>query len=81
MIKKLRAKLILASVFSLAAVLAVIIGAANLLYYQRSVSSADFLLEMLLDSGGTFPANMAEGMLALANGHLLKGIRKLTGKD
>ena len=55
MIKKLRAKLILASFFSLAAVLAVIIGAANLLYYQRSVSSADFLLEMLLDSGGTFP--------------------------
>ena len=35
----------------------------------------------VLSSGGTFPANMAEGMLALANGHLLKGIRKLTGKD
>lgn len=46
------------------------------------MSGADAPLRAaVLSSGGTFPANMAEGMLALANGHLLKGIRKLTGKD
>ena len=45
------------------------------------MSGADAPLRAaVLSSGGSFPANVAEGMLALANGHLLKGIRKLAGK-
>ena len=55
MIKRLRTKLITASMASLIAVLAVIIGAFNILYFHRMISSADTLLEMLADNGGRFP--------------------------
>lgn len=45
------------------------------------MSGADAPLRAaVLSSGGSFPANVAEGMLALANGQLGKGLRKLAGK-
>jgi hypothetical protein len=45
------------------------------------MSGADAPLRAaVLSSCGTFPPNTAEGMLELANGHLLKGLRKLGGK-
>lgn len=45
------------------------------------MSGADAPLRAaVLSSSGAFPANVAEGMLELANGHLLKGLRKLAGK-
>lgn len=47
MIKKLRAKLILASMFSLALVLLIILGGVNLMSYQNVVSDADSVLTVL----------------------------------
>ena len=45
------------------------------------MSGADAPLRAaVLSSCGAFPPNTAEGMLELANGHLLKGLRKLGGK-
>ena len=33
----------------------------------------------VLAGGGAFPANLAEGLIEMANGHLLKGLKKITG--
>lgn len=38
------------------------------------------LRAMVLSSGGTFPAQIAEGLLATANGHPLEGIKKIVKK-
>ena len=38
------------------------------------------LRAMVLSSGGTFPAQIAEGLLATANGHPLEGIKKIIKK-
>lgn len=55
MIKKLRAKLILACMFSLAVVLLVILGGVNLMSYQKVVSDADTVLALLAANDGAFP--------------------------
>lgn len=55
MIKKLRAKLILACMFSLAMVLLVILGGVNLMSYQKVVSDADTVLSLLAANDGAFP--------------------------
>lgn len=55
MIKKLRAKLILACMFSLAVVLLVILGGVNLMSYQKVVSDADTVLALLAANNGAFP--------------------------
>ena len=55
MIKKLRAKLILASMFSLALVLLIILGGVNLMSYQNVVSDADSVLTVLASNNGAFP--------------------------
>ena len=55
MIKKLRAKLILACMFSLAVVLLVILGGVNLMSDQKVVSDADTLLSLLVANDGAFP--------------------------
>ena len=45
------------------------------------MSGADAPLRAaVLSSCGMFPANLAEGMLAIANGHLLQGIKKMVKK-
>ena len=45
------------------------------------MSGADAPLRAaVLSSSGAFPANLAEGMLAMANGHPLKGVKKLLKK-
>ena len=45
------------------------------------MSGADSPLRAaVLSSCGAFPANLAEGMLAMANGHPLKGVKKLVKK-
>ena len=55
MIKKLRAKLILACMFSLAVVLLVILGGVNLMSYQKVVSDAATVLSLLAANDGAFP--------------------------
>lgn len=55
MIKKLRIKLILASMVSLISVLAVIEGIAGVLNYQKIVADADRILEVLKENDGKFP--------------------------
>ena len=35
----------------------------------------------VLAGGGAFPANLAEGLIAMANGHPLRGLRKMIGKQ
>lgn len=55
MIRKLRIKLILVSMCSLMAVLGLILGGINFLYYREGVSDSDDTLEFLMENGGTFP--------------------------
>lgn len=56
MIRKLRFRLVLASMLSLLAVLGVIVGGLNALNYQRVVREADGILALLAQNGGAFPA-------------------------
>ena len=55
MIRKLRFRLVLASMLSLLAVLTVIMGGLNALNYRRIVDDADGVLAMLEQNGGAFP--------------------------
>lgn len=55
MIRKLRIKLILASMLSLFAVLCVILGIAGMVSYQKITRSADRVLGILEENGGNFP--------------------------
>lgn len=55
MIRKLRFKLIAAAMISLFIVLAVIIGAVNLLNYHGITKDADQILTLLKDNNGHFP--------------------------
>ena len=55
MIRKLRTRLVLASMLSLFAVLAVIMGGLNLMNYQRIVRDSDGVLALLGENGGKFP--------------------------
>lgn len=55
MIKRLRRKLIAASMLSLTIVLAVILGGVNLMSFQKVVSDADTVLVLLGSNDGTFP--------------------------
>lgn len=62
MIRRLRRKLILACMVSLALVLAVILGGVNLMSYHKMVTDADAILALLDANGGNFPKNHgAEG--------------------
>lgn len=56
MIVRLRRRLIGAAMLSLLLVLAVIVGLAGAANYQGVVTEADWVLEMLADNGGVFPA-------------------------
>ena len=55
MIKKLRMKLILASMLSLFVVLLVIMGSISILNYQKLVANADSVLSLLTENDGDFP--------------------------
>ena len=55
MIRKLRRRLIAVSMASLAAVLILIMGTANILNYHRLVENADYILDLLLEYDGVFP--------------------------
>ena len=55
MIRKLRMKLIVASMVSLLAVLVVIEGIAGILNYRRIVTEADRVLQILAENDGRFP--------------------------
>ena len=57
MIRRLRRKLILACMVSLALVLAVILGGVNLMSYHKVVSDADAILALLNENGGAFPSS------------------------
>lgn len=55
MIKKLRIKLIAASMLSLFLVLLIIMGTVNILNYREILTDADNTLSILKDNDGTFP--------------------------
>lgn len=55
MIRKLRFRLVLASMLSLFFVLAAIMGGLNALNYRRIVNDADGVLALLNENGGAFP--------------------------
>ncbi|MGI5894322.1 MAG: sensor histidine kinase [Candidatus Merdivicinus sp.] len=55
MIRKLRIKLILASMLSLLLVLTVIFGVVGVLNYRKIVTDADSILTILRENDGTFP--------------------------
>ena len=57
MIKKLRIKLIFASMLSLLLVLAVIFAIAGVLNYRKIVTDADDILEILQENDGKFPVD------------------------
>lgn len=57
MIRKLRIKLILASMLSLLLVLTVIFGTVGFLNYRKIVSDADSILAILQENDGSFPMN------------------------
>lgn len=58
MIKKLRVKLIIASMISLLMVLFVIEGVVGVLNYKKIASDADRILEILEENSGSFPIKM-----------------------
>ena len=55
MIKKLRRKLIAVAMLSLFLVLLVIVGAVNILNYNKLIREVDNTLEILMDNNGIFP--------------------------
>lgn len=55
MIRKLRIKLILASMLSLLLVLAVIFGVVGVLSYRKIITDADTILTILQQNNGSFP--------------------------
>lgn len=55
MIRKLRIKLIIASMLSLLLVLAVIFGAVGILNYRKILADADSILTILQENDGSFP--------------------------
>ena len=58
-----------------------VVDYSNPTFKMMVMSGADAPLRAaVLSSSGAFPANIAEGMLEAANGHPLKGARKLAGK-
>ena len=63
MIGRLRRKLIVACMVSLAVVLAVILGGVNLMSYHKVVSDADAVLALLDANGGAFPKNHDTGTI------------------
>ena len=56
MIRRLRMRLITASMLSLLIVLSAILGGVNILNYQGIVDDADSVLNLLREGGGRFPA-------------------------
>ncbi|RAQ30038.1 two-component sensor histidine kinase [Hydrogeniiclostridium mannosilyticum] len=57
MIRKLRIKLILASMLSLLLVLTIIFGAVGILNYKKILADADSILSILQENDGSFPMN------------------------
>ena len=55
MIKKLRVKMVIATMLSLLVVLSVIIGSVGILNYREIVSNADITLGSLAENDGRFP--------------------------
>lgn len=70
MIRKLRAKLILAAMLSLLLVLTIIIGAAGVLNYRNIQKNADIILDLLQENDGSFLLEeQGDGTFALAEDH------------
>lgn len=59
MIRKLRIRLITASMLSLTLVLLVILGGINAMSYRKTVSDADAILTVLASNQGTFPQRLS----------------------
>ena len=55
MIRKLRVKLILASMLSLLLVLTIIFGVVGVLNYRKILADADSILAILEENDGNFP--------------------------
>ena len=63
MLRKLRLRVIIISMISVAAVLTVIIGSVNVLNYRNIIREADAILSVLGDNGGTFPQGREQDAL------------------
>ena len=59
MIRKLRIRLITASMLSMTLVLLVILGGINAMSYRKTVSDADAILTVLASNQGTFPQRLS----------------------
>ena len=59
MIRKLRIRLITASMLALTLVLLVILGGINAMSYRKTVSDADAILSVLATNQGTFPQRLS----------------------
>ncbi len=60
MIRRLRMKLVGATILSLLVVLCIVLTAANLLNYHELISDADLTLAILAENQGTFPDSYEE---------------------
>ena len=61
MIRKLRIKLILASMLSLLLVLTIILGVVGVLNHRKIVQDADSILALLQENDGNFPLDERMG--------------------
>lgn len=80
MITSLRKKFILAAMLSTFVVLAVIMGAVNILNYQRIVKRADDLIDYLAENDGVFEARFPEGGFEQKRNTSLSGEEKKDSK-
>lgn len=61
MIQSLRKKFVSATMLSLLLVLLVILGAVNLVSYQKTLADADSILQLLSENQGAFPMSLFRG--------------------
>ena len=80
MITSLRKKFILAAMLSTFVVLAVIMGAVNILNYQRIVKRADDLIGYLAENNGVFEDRFPEGGFEQKRNTSLSGEEKKDSK-
>lgn len=80
MIRKLRHKMILASMLSLLFVLAVILSVAGVLNYQKIVTDANKVLTILVENDGKFPMMEPPGNGSLLDDKHRKGDRRFSAE-
>ncbi len=80
MIRKLRHKMIFASMLSLLFVLAVILSVAGVLNYRKIVTDANSVLAILVENDGKFPVNDPPGKDSFSGDKPHKGDRRFSAE-